>query len=622
MRRFIPILLILLSPVFLCAVDYEDWTKQIKGRFDQSVKLYQEGKQDEAQQMAQSAYFDLFEDLEGPIRINISSKKAWDMERKFVKIRKLVKEGAPLAEIEAAIASLNADMDEVLPKIQSGAVLIAQTSDDAAGLDARWQSLYDLLASKFDDSVAAFINGDKAKAKELIRSAQFDEYRNGQIEIAVRTHVSQSRDGRIQNEMRRIIMGIDALDDPSALQKDLAKLSDDIYEALVALPSEAAEIAISGAKVAESKRDFYVTLENLKTEGAKALTLYASGEAKSAASAIQNAYFDVFEASGMEVRIGAIDVSLKLEIEGTFSEIAAIMNKGADETQVKNALEKLYAQVERGASKLSGGESPWQLFIYALSIILREGVEALIVVAAVIAYLVKSGNNDKLNIVYSSLWTAIALSFATAFVMNYLFNASGESRELLEGITMLVAVLLLFYVGFWLLSNAHSKKWARYISEQVKDSLSGGSAKALWFTVFLAVYREGAETVLFYQAIIFDANGATGYGAIGAGLAIGSALLVVLFFALKAGAVKIPIKPFFMITSAIIFYMSVTFAGKGVMELVEGKILEPTILAGFPTVTWLGLYPYIETLTPQIVLLLGAIVGGVLIKTRANKAAV
>jgi high-affinity iron transporter len=99
---------------------------------------------------------------------------------------------------------------------------------------------------------------------------------------------------------------------------------------------------------------------------------------------------------------------------------------------------------------------------------------------------------------------------------------------------------------------------------------------------------------------------------------IGLILLVILFFLLKAGAVRIPIKPFFIVTSAIIFYMSVVFAGKGIMELVEGKIIEPTIINGLPTITWLGVYPYVESLLPQIVLIAGIIIGTVLVRKKAQ----
>ncbi|MDR2341790.1 MAG: FTR1 family iron permease [Campylobacteraceae bacterium] len=634
MKKMVRLLSILLVfPIFLCArdYDYQDLVDRVKDRFESSVKLYEEGKQDEAQEVAQSAYFELFENLEGPIRINVSSKKAWNMERKFTKIRNLIKNSAAMSEVRATIESLNADMDEVLPKLQSGVVIVAeasQSSDTAETqqslqeLDIRWQTLYDNIEEKFDKSIEAFAVGDKNRAKEVIRSAQFEDYRNSMMEVAIRKHLSQARDGQIQNEMRRIIISIDSLDDILTLRNDILKLKNNIYLALGQLPKSAAELAVVDVETIEEEipsQDYFKVLADIKAEGEKALEIYKNGDVKKAMSLVQNAYFDIFEASGMEVRVGAIDGTLKTVIEGTFSEIVAIMKSGGSIDKIEEALQKLYTQVEQGAQKLSSSSTPWSLFIYSLIIILREGMEALIVIAAVIAYLVKSGNSDKLHIVYNSLWTAIILSFATAFVMNYLFNASGESREMLEGITMLVAVGLLFYVGFWLLSNAHSKKWANYISGKVKDSLSKGSARALWFTVFLAVYREGAETVLFYQAIIFDATNTLGYGAITAGFAIGLIGLVILFFFLKAGSVKIPIKPFFVITSAIIFYMSVTFTGKGIMELVEGKIIEPTIIEGLPTITWLGVYPYMESLLPQIMLILGIITGTILIKRRAGK---
>ncbi|MDR2791064.1 MAG: FTR1 family protein [Campylobacteraceae bacterium] len=628
MKKIVKILLIFLAvPIVLNArtYDYEDLTNRVKERFAQSLELYDEGKAEEAREVAQSAYFELFENLEGPVRINVSSKKAWDMERKFTKIRNLIKNGANTEEVKAMIDSLNADMDEVLPKLKSGVAIAAESSEtsaDAAELDIRWQTLYGNMEEKFDKGIEAFAVGDKERAKEFIRSAQFEDYRNGLMEVAIRKHIAQSRDGQIQNEIRRIIISIDSLDDISILREDISKVKNNIYLALGQLPESAAELAVVDVDMPQDdapSQNYFEVLYGIKAEGAKALETYKNGNVKEAMSLVQNAYFDIFEASGMEVRVGAVDSTLKTVIEGTFSEIVAVMKSGGSIDKVEEALQKLYGEVEQGAQKLSSSSTPWSLFIYSLIIIFREGVEALIVITAVIAYLVKSGNTNRLNIVYSSLWTAIALSFATAFVMNYLFSASGESREMLEGITMLVAVGLLFYVGFWLLSNAHAKKWSQYISGKVKDSISRGSARALWFTVFLAVYREGAETVLFYQALIFDATNALGYGVIAAGFVIGAIALVILFYLLKAGAVKIPIKPFFVITSAIIFYMSVTFTGKGIMELVEGKVIEPNIIEGFPTITWLGIYPYIESLLPQAVLILGIIRGTIFIKTKAKK---
>ena len=179
----------------------------------------------------------------------------------------------------------------------------------------------------------------------------------------------------------------------------------------------------------------------------------------------------------------------------------------------------------------------------------------------------------------------------------------------------------MFYVGFWLLSNAGAKKWNEYIKTHVSESISAGSAKALWWTVFLAVFREGAETVLFYQALFFDAKNAQGYGAIGAGFGAGLVILLVVFFVFKKLSIKIPIRPFFLITSAIIFYMSIVFVGKGLMEFVEGKIFVPTKINGFPTIELFGIYPYYESLIPQSIMIIALIVGVIIMKNKQKKEA-
>ena len=216
---------------------------------------------------------------------------------------------------------------------------------------------------------------------------------------------------------------------------------------------------------------------------------------------------------------------------------------------------------------------------------------------------------------------AILLSLVTAYAVNLIFGAqmAGQSREILEGAVMLIAVFLLFYVGFWLLSNAGAKKWSHYIAGQVEGSLSSGDGKTLWWTVFLAVYREGAETVLFYTALIFDAKSSGAISMVGLGFLVGLVALIIVYLIIKYFSLKIAIKPFFLITSAIIFYMSIVFVGKGVMELVEGKLFVPTILGGFPTITWLGLYPYVESLAPQTIMII-ALIGGILyMKKKQNQ---
>lgn len=293
------------------------------------------------------------------------------------------------------------------------------------------------------------------------------------------------------------------------------------------------------------------------------------------------------------------------------------MRAGASKEQIVAAQNKLFDQLTQSL-ELTKKSSNWDLFLYAFIIILREGFEALIIVAAVIALLIKSGNSKHLNIVYSALGVAVVLSIATAYGLNYIFGSenAGQTREVMEGAVMLIAVVLLFYVGFWLLSNASSKKWSAYIQGQISNSLSSGDSKMLWWTVFLAVYREGAETVLFYLALLFDAKSPAATSMVAAGFVAGLAALIIVYIVIKKFSLKIAIKPFFIATSVIIFYMSVVFVGKGVMELVEGKVFVPTVIDGLPTITWIGFYPYVQSLVPQAVMIVLLIVGILILKNK------
>ncbi len=146
-----------------------------------------------------------------------------------------------------------------------------------------------------------------------------------------------------------------------------------------------------------------------------------------------------------------------------------------------------------------GEETQWSLLLYSLMIIVREGLEALLIVAAIVAWLVKNDHHDKLPLIRQSVVVALVASVATAVVFQLVFTRSGASRELLEGITMLIAVVMLFFMSYWLLSKVESRRWKARLEGKLTHSLSRGSLVGLWLTSF-AVYREGAETVLFYYA--------------------------------------------------------------------------------------------------------------------------
>ena len=634
MSKFLKFILALFIPFMLNAqdADYGPEIQSIKDSFVSIMQQYKDGKIDEAKTTTQNAYFGHFENIEAGIRINLGQKKAYAMEKQFGDIRKAIVAKKPVEEIQAIMDNLSKEMDEVLPIINSGHKLVAEYSDPknadtaantatdanapattqtaSTNIEPHWQVVYNDIKSALDAASAAYEKGDKEAAKQAINNkAKFELYRNTKLEEAVRKFVDggQGIDGDIQKRMGSAIIAINGDVAADVLKSNLEELDKIILD--------------SGAT------DFTQVVANINAKIAEAIQDYKAGNVQKAIADVQDLYFDEFEGSGMENSVGARDVNLKTAIEGSFGTIPALMKSGASVDKIEAAAATMSEQLNAALGRTSTPTSPWFLFISAFTIILREGFEALIIVAAVVAYLVKTGNNAKMGkVVYSSVGIAVVLSFVMAWIMNVIFGqAAGQKRELMEGIVMLIAVGLLFYVGFWLLSNAGAKKWNEYIKSHVTESLANDSAMALWWTVFLAVFREGAETVLFYQSLIFDAKDSSGYSAIGAGFIAGLVILLVVYFVFKKFSIKIPIKPFFVFTSAIIFYMSIVFVGKGVMELVEGKIFVPTIINGleFPQWMgdWFGLKPYYESLIPQILMITALVVGIVIMKRKQAKQA-
>ena len=645
MNKFLKFMLIMLLPIWLIAKneDYEQVAAQIKESLQKVITEYRAGNVEQAVSDTQNAYFGLFEDVEAGIRINLGQKKAYSMEKQFGEIRKAIKAGEAPDNVQKRIDQINSEIAEVLPVILKGHRLVGEYSDSPAQAAAtdydtskfvpEWKVAFTNLSADIDKAIASYESDKQDDAKSAIQDAKFTDYRNTQLEIAIRQYIENGKsiDADIQRKMGEAISGITngiSKDDFKTKLDEIKKLS---YEAISKLPADTAKLAkvdmsdVEAASEEDSGADYAKVVQNINDKIQAAITLYKNGDAKKAMGDIQDIYFDEFEGSGMENKVGAIDVNLKTAIEATFGNLVALMKSGADEKALQESASKMSSQLAAALEKTSSSSSPWSLFVWALTIILREGFEALIIVAAVVAYLVKTGNAKAMGkVVYSSVGVAVILSFVMAWLMNVIFGeAAGQKRELMEGITMLIAVGLLFYVGFWLLSNAGAKKWNDYIKSHVSDSISSGSTTALWWTVFLAVFREGAETVLFYQALIFGAKDSAGYSMIAAGFVIGLVVLLVVYFLFKIFAVKIPIKPFFIFTSAIIFYMSIVFVGKGVGELVEGKIFIPTIINGlsFPDWMrdWLGLQPYYESLVPQIIMVLALVIGIVIMKSKQNK---
>ena len=262
------------------------------------------------------------------------------------------------------------------------------------------------------------------------------------------------------------------------------------------------------------------------------------------------------------------------------------------------------ARIEQGMPAIVDLATPstttWGVFFESFVIILREGFEAILVLGAIVAFLIKTGNRARLKDIWWGAGAGVAASAILALLLSTILKHVPASQDAIEGVTMLVAVVVLFSVSFWLISKVEAAKWQKFIRDKVNAALSHGGSFALAFTAFLAVFREGAETALFYQALF--TRGGNLFVPVALGLLLGTAGLVLIFTLFSRFGLRIPLRPFFAVTSALLYYMALVFAGTGIKELQEANILPRTSLHGFPHVELIGLYPTVETLLAQGVL--------------------
>ena len=296
---------------------------------------------------------------------------------------------------------------------------------------------------------------------------------------------------------------------------------------------------------------------------------------------------------------------LGLRLESAFSRYRAEIKRQAPLSHVENILADIERDLERALEILREKVGFTGLFIQSLSIIVREGFEAILIIAALITFLIKSRNQDKLPSIYIGVAIGIAGSFLTAYILHEVLNVSMASQEILEGWIMLVAVVVLFWVSYWLVSKIEAAKWQSYITSKVQTAVSQGSAFTLGAVAFLSVYREGFETVLFYKALYLYAGVAT--DGIVPGFLAGCLILAVVYYLISKLGIRVPIKWFFGVTSVFLYFMAFVFMGKGLHELQMGKFLSMTSIDFIPQVSWLGMYPTQETLIGQGVLLLAFI---------------
>ena len=536
---------------------------------------------------------------------------------------------------------------------------------------ATWGDAADRIDQYLDAAFELYLQDDRSQAYSQVNSAYFRVYETTGFERQTMTYVSGPRKNAVEMQFsacKGAVKNTDLSEEgKTEVRTALYKLKSMIREdgnKLAAKDGEAATETkyYDGAgnlleqdpypqysadpDAAKKYRTWTEAAEAIRELLSTAEESYVTLQEDKGKDNIDNAYYGVYEESGLDREIyRELSVEDREAVDAAFRDLWALSEKAkgaakensyqgwskkAFEKAIKaaktvlgekaNTLDVKQGNLERAAAEDaaraaeaaeqtdgSAGTAAWMTFLGSFGLLLREGLEAILVIAAIIAYLVKSGNRGSLKNVYIGAIAGIAASIVAAIMLAWLKSAvsqelGGGSQEIIEGVTALIAVCVLFYVSNWMISKSEAASWSRYIDSRVQSSVEKGNSFALAFTAFLSVFREGAEVILFTQD---DLNGDYVH-MVWWGLAAAAVVLVFVYLAITKLSIKLPIKVFFTATSILMAVMCVAFLGSGIKELAEGGVFDTTrYVQGVPeneVAQVLGIYPYMETLLPQLIL--------------------
>ena len=522
----------------------------------------------------------------------------------------------------------------------------------------RWADAADEIDKFLDAAFESYLDGDAAAAYDNVSNAYFRVYETTGFERQTMSYVSGNRKNAVEMQFSACKAAVkkenQTQETKVSVRSSLAKLKAMIREdgnklaAMQGGVQSETKYYLRGELSAQDPYPEYSADPNAAAKYAnwyEAATLvkelldtsylaYLDKDFDAARDNLYTAYYTVYEESGLDHALYTdLSVKERKAMDECFADLESLIDNGetgfrknkfrtatdvAKNTVLKYAKsidtrneEKKAAEAAETAAAEPAQEEEQQsdprllTFLGAFGIIVREGLEAILVIAAIIAYLVKSGNRKSLRSVYIGAGAGILASFAAAAVLAWAkqaFVGAGLAQEIIEGITALIAVCVLFYVSNWMISKAEAASWTRFIDGKVQSSVQTGSAFALGFTAFLSVFREGAEVVLFYQPMLSEGNP----GMVWAGFGVGCVLLVFIYLAITKLSIKLPIKIFFTATSILMAVMCVSFLGSGIKELAEGNVFDLTLrVPGVPEndiIQIFGIYPWLETLLPQLIL--------------------
>lgn len=464
----------------------------------------------------------------------------------------------------------------------------------ASAADRSWKSVATEMQAIIDDAYSIYAGGDSDAGYERVNDAYFGHYEVDGFERNTQSRIGGSRAGNVEVQFSRVKGAMRSGKPAEEVRRECDTLIAMLFEDAEKLdPPQMAWTDLAAVLAGEFK---------------EAADMYADGKVVTAEPKFRKAYARYYGKSKFQENVAkSLGSKRDDEIVHLYNTTKSMILGRESKPAVVASIGELSALISRTAADLTkaqGRAQWWATVVASLLILLREGFEAILIVGAIIAYLRKSGNEGSLGTVYKGSIIGILASVVMALILIGLTRfgfESGQGQEVVEGVTMFIAVAVLFYTSNWMVSKASSKAWSEYLKGKIQTSVDSRSMFSLAFTCFLAVFREGAEVILFYQAMFSGSDGNGTVSAVLLGMVVAVVLLVFVYKAIILTGKKLPLKPFFLATSILMFVMVVAFVGGGISEFVDAGWILPRVVEGVPTVSILGIYPYAQSLVAQAV---------------------
>ena len=491
-------------------------------------------------------------------------------------------------------------------------------TDVVGTIGADSSSYYVVIKELYAELMIALDEGDYKKAEQIGIEAYLEnfEYLEPEIEVAD-AELLYPLEWDMREELRTMIKNYE---DPDVIKSFLV---DSIIPRLDIAENKVAELRASGVVIAEvyanketkpmgsasegEKQNVRDEIDVIREQLMATEIFYELGDTQAAYTSARSAYLDSYEY--VEIPLRAIAPDFTFEVEYQFATLRNQINDGVPIEDIATTIISLERSLDESERLVSGTGTiaPMIAFISSFSIIFREGLEAVLILGAIITYLEASRNHKFKKYVHYGIGLAIGATAVTWVIASYIIEISGANRELIEAIAALSATAVLFYVSFWILNKIEHKRWMEFVKAKVFQASAAGGTSVFIMLSFFTVYREGFETVLFYQAMFSFAKYMELY--VGLGFIIGLASLFGIYFGFRKLGKRLPLRALFGLTMGIGAYLSIAFLGNAIREFQVLDFIPYTSMLGtvprldINVATMTGIYPTLETTVGQIVLL-------------------